>query len=151
MSESEIRRTLAEYCQLLDDGRFDQWVELFSDDAAFAVAGQVARGRDAVRQLIEPFQQADARGRHVLSEPLIHLDGDSATVTTDYCFVSPGLRVTSAGRYHDVLVRDGDRWRISVREVVFLGDTPLGLADRSVTGLVAESATRPVTEQGGAG
>ena len=129
MEEHAIRRTLAAYCQLLDDGRFDDWVEVFSDDVAFSVMGQVARGRDQVRRVIEPVQQADARGRHLMSEPLIAVDGDAATATTDYCFVSRDLRVTSAGRYHDRLVHDGDRWRIASREIVFLGDEPRGIAE----------------------
>jgi 3-phenylpropionate/cinnamic acid dioxygenase small subunit len=127
MPEHAIRRTLARYCQLLDDGRFDEWVEVFSDDVAFSVMGQVAHGRDAVRRLIEPVQQADARGRHILSEPLITVDGDTASAATDYCFVSRELAVSSAGRYHDVLVRDGDEWRISAREIVFVGDQPRGI------------------------
>jgi ketosteroid isomerase-like protein len=128
MSEHTIRRTLAEYCQLLDDGRFDEWVEVFTEDVVLTVMGQVARGRAAVRQLIEPVQQADARGRHVLSEPLISVDGDTATAVTDYCFIAPYLQITSAGRYYDVLVRDGDRWRISVREIVFVGESPRGIS-----------------------
>lgn len=136
MSEQAIRRTLAEYCQLLDDGRFDEWVEVFSDDVVFAVMGQVARGRAAVRQLVEPVQQADARGRHVLSEPLITIDGDTATAVTDYCFIARSLQITSAGRYYDVLVHDGDRWRISVREIVFVGESPRGVSgsDEAVPG-----------------
>lgn len=120
--EQAIRRTLAEYCQLLDDGRFDEWVELFSADVAFSVMGQVAHGREAVRRLIEPSQQLDSRGRHMLSEPLISVDGDRASASTDFCFVAKTLRVIAAGRYHDVLVRDEDRWRIAVREIVFVGE-----------------------------
>ena len=132
MAHDGIRRTLATYCQLLDDGRFDEWVELFTDDIAVAVMGQVVRGRDAVRAFIEPVQGPDVRGRHMLSEPLIDVDpsGGRATVTTDYCFVAQDLTVMSAGRYHDVLVRDSDdrdRWRIAQREIVFLGDEPKGV------------------------
>lgn len=129
-AELAIRRTLAEYCQLLDDGRFDQWIQVFSEDVAYAVMGRVTRGRAELRQLIEPLQQAEARGRHVLSEPLITVDGDHAAATTDYCFVSQDLKVTSAGRYHDVLVDDGWRWRIVAREVVFLGAEPQGIPGR---------------------
>jgi ketosteroid isomerase-like protein len=128
-----IRTALAAYCQLLDDGRFDDWVEVFTDDIALAVMGRVVRGRAEVRAMIEPVQQAGDRGRHVLSEPLIDVDGDTARVTTDYVFVGRDLAVTSAGRYHDVLVRDGDRWRISRREIVFLGDGPGGIAEGSAS------------------
>jgi 3-phenylpropionate/cinnamic acid dioxygenase small subunit len=132
MAHDGIRRTLATYCQLLDDGRFDEWVELFTDDVVVAVMGQVALGRDEVRAFIEPVQGPEVRGRHMLSEPVIDVDpsGGRATVTTDYCFVARDLSVMSAGRYHDVLVCDPDepdRWRIAQREIVFLGDEPKGV------------------------
>lgn len=124
-----IRATLAAYCQALDDGRFDDWVEMFTDDVAFAVMDRLERGPAAVRAFVEPVQQAGSRGRHVLSEPLIAVDGDAATVTTDFCFLSPELTVTAAGRYHDVMAREGDRWLIAAREIVFLGESPRGIPD----------------------
>jgi uncharacterized protein (TIGR02246 family) len=126
MSDNAVRRTLAQYCQALDDGRFDDWADLFTDDVVFTVMGHRLEGPDAVRAFVEPTQQADARGRHMLSEPVIDLDGDTARVTTDYAFIAPNHRVTSAGRYHDELRREPDRWRIAVREIVFLGDQSAG-------------------------
>ena len=126
MSEEAIRRTLAEYCQALDDGRFDDWVDVFTHEVTFEVMGRVLEGVADVRSFIEAAQGPEARGRHMLSEPLIDLDddGDRATATTDYAFVSQRLRITSAGRYRDTLVRHSDRWRISSRAIVFLGGEP---------------------------
>ena len=124
-SLSDIRRLLAEYCQLLDDGHFDQWIDLFTTDIEFAVMGQLFSGRDATRGFIEPSQQADARGKHMISEPLITVEGDTATATTDYAFVSQALTVMSCGRYYDEIVRQDDRWRFARREIVFLGDEPI--------------------------
>ena len=123
MSEEAIRRTLAEYCQALDDGRFDEWAEVFTDDVRFEVMDRVLEGIADVRSFIEAAQGPEARGRHMLSEPLIQIDqsGDTATAMTDYAFISQQLRITSAGRYHDTLVQRGGRWRISSREIVFLG------------------------------
>jgi 3-phenylpropionate/cinnamic acid dioxygenase small subunit len=125
-SLSDIRQLLAEYCQLLDDGHFDQWIDLFTTDIEFAVMGQLFSGREATRGFIEPSQQVDARGKHMISEPLITVEGDTATATTDYAFVSRALVVTSCGRYHDNIVRQDDRWRFARREIVFLGDEPIG-------------------------
>ena len=119
-----MRRTLVEYCQTLDDGRFDEWTDVFTSDVVFTVMGRRLEGREAVRGFIEPTQQAEARGRHLLSEPLIDLDGDDARVTTDYAFITRDNEVMSSGRYHDVLRRDDDRWRIARREIVFTGDQP---------------------------
>lgn len=50
--EEAIRRTLVEYCFLLDSGDWDEWAELYEPDAVFAVpaAGTEVRGRDAIRR-----------------------------------------------------------------------------------------------------
>ena len=124
--EEAIRRTLALYCQLCDDGRFEEWGELYTDDATFTVMGRTHRGRAAVRAFIEKGQPPERRGKHVCANPLIDVDGDEATATTDYVFVasSPegGFTILSAGRYHDRLVRVGDGWRFAERRIAFLGD-----------------------------
>ena len=125
--ESAIRRLLADYCHLLDDGRFDEWIALFDEDVVFIVMGNRLRGRDEIRSFIEPTQQEDDRGRHILSEPAIEVDGDTALVVTDFVFVSRTNTIMSTGRYLDTMRRCPDRWRFASREIVFSGDIPLGV------------------------
>ncbi len=125
--ESAIRRLLADYCHLLDGGRFDEWIALFDEDVVFVVMGNRLRGRDDVRSFIEPTQQEDDRGQHMLSEPVIEVDGDTAWVATDYVFVSRANTILSSGRYLDVMRRAPDRWCFASREIVFSGDIPLGV------------------------
>ena len=89
--------------------------------------GRTYEGRDAIKGFIEKAQPPEQRGKHVAINPLIDVDGDTATARTDYVFVgrtADGLAVTSAGRYHDRLVRDGGRWRFAERRIVFMGDEP---------------------------
>ncbi|WP_334143593.1 nuclear transport factor 2 family protein [Rhabdothermincola sp.] len=129
--EEGIRRTLALYCQLCDDGRFDEWADLYVDDAEFHVMGITHRGRAAIKAFIEKGQPPERRGKHLCANPLIDLDegGTGARAVTDYVFVGRaggGLAITSAGRYHDRLVLDGGRWRFARREIVFMGDQPTG-------------------------
>lgn len=129
--EESIRRTLALYCQLCDEGRFDEWAELYVDDAELHVMGTTHRGRTAIRAFIEKGQPPERRGKHVCANPVIDLDESATTAwaVTDYVFVArgaQGLTITSAGRYHDRLVLDGDRWRFARREIVFMGETPVG-------------------------
>ena len=62
----------------------------------------------------------------MLSEPRISIEGGDAQVRTDFAFIDRSMKITSAGRYHDVLVQQGDRWRIASREIVFLGEQPTG-------------------------
>ncbi len=121
MTDQEaIGRTLAQYCQFCDDGRFDEWEALFTEDSTFSVQGNEQVGRTAIRQFIEAGQPPERRGRHLCGNSLIDVDGDRASVATDYIFVSRALEVLSAGRYLDVLVRDGDRWLFAERRIQFL-------------------------------
>lgn len=123
-SESEIRRLQAKYCQLIDDGNFDDWIQLFTDDIEFVVMGMHKHGHAELRGFIEPSQQADARGKHMISEPWIEVDGDVATATTDFAWVSKQGSIGQSGRYHDRIVRQPDGWRFERREIVFTGEKP---------------------------
>jgi uncharacterized protein (TIGR02246 family) len=120
-AESAIRRTLTRYCQRCDDGDFATWAELFEPDATFSVLGRTYEGRDAIRMFIEKSQSPDARGKHVIAQSEVDVDGDEAAAVTDYLFLSKAREITSAGRYHDRLRRDGDgEWRFVSREIRFL-------------------------------
>ena len=125
--EEGIRRTLALYCQLCDDGRFDEWAQLYSEDAEFKVMGEVYQGPEAIKGFIAQAQPEGRRGKHVAVNPLIEVDGDAARAWTDYIWVGPGtgqFPVTNVGRYHDRLVKQDGRWLFVERQIVFMGEEP---------------------------
>ncbi len=125
--EEDIRRTLARYSMLCDDGRFDELCELFLEHAKFHVLGTTHEGRTGVRTFLDTYQGPDQRGKHVTTNSLIAVDGwgGTAKAWTDYLLVDQTNAVLSVGRYHDVLEREGDKvWRFVVREIVFRGDQP---------------------------
>jgi uncharacterized protein (TIGR02246 family) len=142
MSDHEdIRALLAAYCQRCDDGKFDEFAELFEEQAEFIVMGETRVGRQAISTWMAEVLPPPVRGKHIISEPAIELiidlhgtDGDvlpeAATCRTDYLFVGRdkdgNLGVTSSGRYLDRLVRSTDdgRWRFASRQIVFLGEEP---------------------------
>jgi len=122
--EDQIRRTLGEYSQWCDDGRFDAWSDLFTEDARLVLGETVTQGREAIRTYMESVQPAEARGKHITSNSLMDIDGDNATTATDYLFVRStpaGPAIVAAGRYHDELVRIGERWRFRQRTITMLG------------------------------
>ena len=129
LDNAAIRRVLAGCCQTLDDGHFDEWVKLYTEDCKFAVMGTRAQGREGMRAIIEPFQTKELRGKHMISEPRINLHGDEATATTDFAFVAKDNKVLQTGRYYDILHREPDGWLVAGREIVFTGDEPIGLDD----------------------
>jgi 3-phenylpropionate/cinnamic acid dioxygenase small subunit len=128
MSDEElIRRTLARYCMLCDDGRFEEWAGLFTADARFHVLGRTHTGRSEVQAFIEAGQPPERRGKHLCGEPLVVVGADGGTARSwcDFVFVDRSGSVTSSGRYHDELVRGNDGvWRFALREIVFTGATP---------------------------
>lgn len=134
----DIRRLLALYCMLCDDGRFDEWAELFTEDATFTVMGTTHTGRAQLQAFMAAAQPPEARGKHVAINPVIEvgMGPEDARAWTDYIFVGKvgekgRLGVTSAGRYHDHLRQEDGTWRIAAREIVFMGeptdDPPPGL------------------------
>lgn len=123
-SEAGIRRTLALYCQRCDDGDFDAFAELFVADATFSVLGNDHVGREAIKDWMSEAQRPEARGKHLIGQSVLEIDGATATGVTDYTFIAKrdgGYAIASAGRYHDTLRRDDDgTWRFESRRIVFL-------------------------------
>ncbi len=131
--EEQVRRTLAGYSQYLDDGDFDRWIELFTEDARLLFGGQATEGRPSIRKYMEHVQPPEGRGKHITANILVEVEGDMATARTDYLFVRPtageGLVLVATGRYRDELIRDGDRWRFRQREISLLGPFVEGAGD----------------------
>jgi 3-phenylpropionate/cinnamic acid dioxygenase small subunit len=120
----KVRHALARYCQLNDDGRFDEWGELLVDDARFQFGDLVVNGREEIKALVASFQPPEKRGRHFMGNQVIDIDGDGAEVIADFVFFepsNPGFNVFAADRYHDRLVRSGDAWLFSEIQIVPFG------------------------------
>lgn len=125
--ESAIRRLLAEYCHAYDDGRADDFAELFTADATFTVFGTTRHGRTEIREHVGAWDPNTPPGQHVTYNTVIDLHGDRAWAWTDFLYLQQaddGYRVSTAGRYHDELLRGPDRWRFHARTIRFLGDGP---------------------------
>jgi uncharacterized protein (TIGR02246 family) len=127
--ELAIRRLLAEYCHAYDDRRTDDFAALFADDAEFRVFGQVRSGRAEIHDHIGVQQPGMPPGQHVTYNTVIDIDpaGVTARAWTDFLYLrkdGDGHTISNAGRYHDRLVREPDRWRFQTRTIVFLGDDP---------------------------
>jgi 3-phenylpropionate/cinnamic acid dioxygenase small subunit len=120
--EDDIRTTLAQYAHLCDDGRFDEWGDLFASDATFSVIGRTYLGREAVKDFMVQAQPPERRGKHLCVNSAVKVEGNEARVVTDYIFIDRQKAITSAGRYHDRLVRNRDRWRFAERCIVVMGD-----------------------------
>lgn len=116
----EIRRLIARYAQLADDGDARGRSELFTEDALYVPTTGRFVGRDAIRAAIEDrivSQPSDRRTRRMCANSIINLEGDSASAITDFVlFTQVGVQpwtVDLVGRYHDKFVRRGSGWLYS--------------------------------------
>ena len=121
--ELGVRRTLAAYCQHLDDGDFAGVSQQFAPDGAITFGDRGgADGRAEIEAWFTEGYTPERRGKHLTVNTIIELDGDRATARSDFAFlgfVDGDLRPLFAGRYHDDLVRGDGRWLIQRRTAVF--------------------------------
>jgi len=117
--ERLIRRSLALYCQLLDDRRFDDWIKLFAEDAEWTIPSVTFKGR---REIEAGLRKIDAGPlgicKHLTFHSVIEFDAPSeARAWSDLvCIIrdprpenrASDWRVVSAGRYYDRLAKGGD-------------------------------------------
>ena len=125
--EEQIRRLLARFVQLRDDKRFEEWVELFTEHGSFSYGSVELDGRAAIRAHVAQLLATDA-GKHLCINSLIEVDGDRATVSSDFAKLDPepgtsAFVIGTAGRYLDDLVRTSAGWRIARRRVEIAGRT----------------------------
>lgn len=116
----EIATVLARYCQACDDGAFEELVSLFTENGTFEYGGAVTAGRADLLAYFARVQTPDRRGKHVTANLVAQIDGSRARVRSDWVFLAfvDGVLVPKlAGRYDDVLVKQGGTWLLAARVV----------------------------------
>jgi uncharacterized protein (TIGR02246 family) len=116
----EIRRLFDDYKRTLDGKDFAAYAELFSSQGEF-VAGELrAKGRAEIQALVEGMLgnllTAERGGDfHVMANPSLTVDGDSASAELVWLYVVRGEGdrplLAKYGHYEDELVREEGRWR----------------------------------------
>jgi hypothetical protein len=139
-----LRRVIGLYGPLLDDGRFDDWGQLFAEDAEWiSVPGihrpygsepqtWTVRGRDQivaqVSSVTEPLRQGGkARGLHFSGPPVIDVQGDRASAWWDFIIMlitQDAISTSNTGRYYSRFAKQDGRWRFTQRVSVQHGATP---------------------------
>jgi hypothetical protein len=103
----------------LDERRFDDLRGILVEDATARTPGGLAEGRDAMVAQARRNHPVEDRIQHVISDVLIDLDGDDATVRAN--LVATFIRADATSRPHMVLGevyrlharRTADGWRLS--------------------------------------
>lgn len=112
-----VRRILARYSQLVDDGDFGPAVELFTEDCRFNALGTDMHGRAAIREWLDTVPSPIFH--HVTN--VVVSNGSNGTVHAVSDCLLGGKRdegpwsIWMLGRYHDTLVGEGREMRFSQR------------------------------------
>lgn len=113
-----VRRLIARYCHLIDDGDFKEAGELFTEDGRFNALGTDLRGRDAI---VEWLSTLTATMWHGVTNVVVSNGSHDGTyhAVADIGMYSKGddgkWKLGLVGRYHDTLVGGGREMRFSQR------------------------------------
>jgi hypothetical protein len=125
-----VRYLLAEYCHAIDSGETERWTALFDARARFTIDGLgELEGPSNISVFVDgaltSLREHDIAGiNHRTVNSVIDLDGDRATVASDFAVVVPvpgGFATAALGRYLDELRHDGGRWRFAARRITWFG------------------------------
>ena len=124
---SQVRRLLAQYCQLMDDRRYPEWSRLFTADGVWALGGREYRGPSETQAYMDQLlrDRPQRRTKHLNTNLFIELDGAQGRVTSDYAMLAsepdgaPWTVIFMGGRYFDRVVRkpDGSGWQFAERRL----------------------------------
>lgn len=122
---AEIERLFYEYRRHLDARDMYAYSRLFTSDGEWTGRTGSAVGPDGIQAMLEANLTPNpahpgATSWHIVSNPLIDLDGDSATASTTWALIRRAEgdepKVVLLGHYDDVLAREDGRWRFKRRQ-----------------------------------
>jgi uncharacterized protein (TIGR02246 family) len=146
-AEAAIRQVLIQYGAYLDGRDYAAYAGLFAQNGVWTGGFGSFTGPAAIEKMLTDNLGAPEPGFinkssfHMMSNPLIAIDGDRATVSSSYLFWTKSTANTPnpalAGRYVDEFVREGGQWKIARRTTY--GQVPYrdpnNPAENEVTGL----------------
>jgi uncharacterized protein (TIGR02246 family) len=119
--KNAIREVLATYCFHLDADRFDEMAALFTEDGTWDTAFGKGTGRAGIVAQARSIATGPRLGRaHLTTNIVIQLDGDTATVQSNWAVVTnsdAGPKIGSAGAYADQMVKQNGRWYFRYRKI----------------------------------
>jgi hypothetical protein len=104
-----IQSVLAEYCLRLEVDKFEDWLELFTEDTVYEVFKRTLRGREEVAGMLSQAPH----GVHLGGPARIEINGDVAETIQNYAFFGDDDKFSNNGWYYRTLVRTPAGWKIS--------------------------------------
>ncbi|KAB8360813.1 hypothetical protein FH972_024547 [Carpinus fangiana] len=124
----QIQYTINTYAHAVDFKQYDRLAKVFTPDAVADFPGLApdVRGLPAIQEMLEKTT-GKYTYQHLQGSPLVDAEDGAAKATTYFRAVLfgsgdfQGQAVHMFGAYKDELTRINEGWRISRRDVVFMG------------------------------
>jgi 3-phenylpropionate/cinnamic acid dioxygenase small subunit len=124
-----VTELLYRYGELIDAGDFDGVGELLARGSFMGVSGaaSIAKLFAATTRRFPDFDNTP-RTRHLVLNPMVEVDGDTATARSTFCVVQQteavALQPIVVGRYADGFARDEAGWYFTERtvDIQMIGD-----------------------------
>ncbi|OBJ40018.1 polyketide cyclase [Mycolicibacterium mucogenicum] len=118
----EVTELLYRYAELIDSGDFDGVGKLLGRGNFMGVAGAEAIAALFAKTTRRfPDHGNTPRTRHLVLNPIVELDGDTAHARSTFCVVQQTetvpLQPIVVGRYADTFARDDNGWYFTERVV----------------------------------
>ena len=118
-----VWRLFMTYKEHLDQRNFKAYASLFTDDAVWIGNLGKCQGpaqiEDMLMKTLEVFPSDHERAHHLVLNPVIDVDGDTASAKSNWAFVTrsetDGPVLSMLGTYYDELRRTEDGWKFSRR------------------------------------
>jgi uncharacterized protein (TIGR02246 family) len=120
-----IRALILAYGQAHDHRDYKTFASLFATNGEWVGGLGSAKGPDAIFELMDRTighnPQPNGSGTyHVLTNDQIEIDGDLASATTKWIYITPGddgaPRLVYLGHYDDKFIRENGEWKFLRRE-----------------------------------
>ena len=125
--ELEIRNLIAKLAFCADNPNIDdldEYVDCFTEDGIWDMAGKVASGRAEILAgaIARRQNSLGIKGRHFVSMTLLRLDSDTAVAESYFQFVHSATKppaIAMVGHYLDTFARTPAGWKLAHRVITF--------------------------------
>ncbi len=131
-AEASIRSIISKYAQGVTSRDDDLWASTWTEDGVWELMGQTIEGRDAAVEFKNSVMGNLPFVYQLPGEASIEIEasGDRGTgrvPTVEFTKFGDGPGTLLLGTYHDVYVRDGDRWCFAERrmKIQYMGPADL--------------------------
>lgn len=126
----QIRELYARYSQTIDNARYDEWIECFTEDGVFDSSrfGRHA-GHEALRRFTAIYKEALSGGRpvHMMTNVSFSVEGDTASggcyLAYFHCKDGKGA-LLAVGYYTDRMRKVKGEWKFESRKMTPYGALP---------------------------